>query len=568
MALLSGPAVNPPEIRTILDKLIENWENEIVEFKEANNNYKVDKIGKYFSAISNEANLKNLQYGWLVFGVRNKDKKVVGSNYRNSAGLDTLKQEISDCTTGGISFIDIYEVYIDVDGTETRVIMFQIPAAVAGIPTGWKDHYYGRNGESLGALSIEELDRIRGQEKRDWSRQIVPNATIEHLDKDAVLLARQKYKEKMNRPHIVQEVDNMSDEEFLTKTKLLIDGKITNAAMLLLGNEDYDYLFSAIPEASWRLYDSKGDVKDYEIFKIPFITLSDRIFERIRNLTYRYMPNQMTLFPTETRQYDMWLLRELMNNCIAHSDYSIGGRIYLNEFEDEIVLTNPGSFLPGSIEVALQRNYNPPFYRNQLLAESMAKFNMIDTQSMGIRRVFRIQKDKFFPLPDYDFSRNRQVSVTIFGRVINENYTRVLFDNRDIDLETVFLIDRVQKNKHISKDAAKRLKKLGFVEGKYPNLYVSAQIADSIEEKAQYVKNKAFDDDYYRKLIIEYLTNFGTATKADIRQLLFTKLPDVLSDVQKENKIRNILYSMKQKGLIEKEGTTNRNSKWRLPKQE
>ncbi len=566
MALLSGPAVNPPDIRTTLDKLIENWENEIVEFKEANNNYKVDKIGKYFSAISNEANLNNLQYGWLVFGVRNKDKMIVGSNFRNRDGLDKLKQEISDCTTGGISFIEIYEVYPDVDGEITRVVMFQIPAAVAGIPTGWKDHYYGRNGESLGALSIEELDRIRGPEKRDWSRQIVPGATIEHLDKNAISLARQKYKEKMNRPYIIQEVDNMSDEEFLTKTKLLIDGKITNAAMLLLGNEDYDYLFSAVPEASWRLYDSKDDVKDYEIFKIPFITLSDRIFEKIRNLTYRYMPNQMTLFPTETRQYDMWLLRELMNNCIAHSDYSIGGRIYLNEFEDEIVLTNPGSFLPGSIEVALQRNYNPPFYRNQLLAESMAKFNMIDTQSMGIRRVFRIQKEKFFPLPDYDFSRNQEVSVTIFGRVINENYTRVLFDNQDIDLETVFLIDCVQKNKRINKEAAKRLKKLGFVEGKYPNLYVSAQIADSIDEKAQYVKNKAFDDDYYRKLIIEFLTNFGTATKADIRQLLFTKLPDVLSDVQKENKIRNILYSMKQKGLIEKEGTTNRNSKWRLPK--
>lgn len=124
-----------------------------------------------------------------------------------------------------------------------------------------------------------------------------------------------------------------------------------------------DYLFNAPPEASWRLYDSRDDIKDYEIFKIPFITLSDRIFGKIRNLTYRYMPNQLTLFPTETKQYDMWLLRELMNNCIAHSDYTLGGRIYLNEFEDKMVITNPGTFLPGTIEAALQRNYNPPFYR-------------------------------------------------------------------------------------------------------------------------------------------------------------------------------------------------------------
>lgn len=548
----------------ILMKLIDNWENEVVEFKEANNNYKFDKIGQYFSAISNEANLKSLQFGWLVFGVRDKDKKIIGTDYRDTVGLDRLKQEISDNTTGGISFVEIYEVYLDVDDESKRVIMFQIPAAATGIPTGWKDHFYGRNGDSLSALSIEEQDRIRGQEKKDWSKQILDNATIENLDKNAILLARQKYKEKMNRPHIIEEIDNMTDEEFLTKTKLMINGKLTNAAMLLLGNEDYDYLFSSVPEASWRLYDSKGEVKDYEIFKIPYITLSDRIFEKIRNLTYRYMPNQATLFPTETKQYDMWLLRELMNNCIAHSDYTIGGRIYLNEYEDEIVLTNPGTFLPGKIEVALQKNYNPPFYRNQLLAESMVKFNMIDTQSMGIRKVFRIQQEKYFPLPDYSFETQPKVTVTIYGKIIDENYTRVLFDNPDFDLETVFLIDRVQKHKVINKDATKYLRKLGVVEGKYPNLYISAKIAESIDEKAQYVKNKAFDDKYYRNLIVEYLNNFGKATKDDIRQLLIDKLPDVLDENQKENKIRNLLYSMRVNGIIERDGNNNKTSKWQL----
>ena len=304
-----------------LANLISHWENEVVEFKEANRDYDKDKIGQYFSAISNEANLKGIQYGWLVFGVRNKDKKIIGSDYRDTKGLDTLKHEISINTTGGTSFIDIFEVYPTVNGEKHRVVMFQIPAAATAIPTGWHDHFYGRNGESLGALSVEELDRIRGQEKKDWSKQTIENATIDCLDKDAVQLARRKYKEKMNRPHITEEITKMTDEEFLTKLKLIINGKITNAAMLLLGNEDYDYLFNSPPEASWRLYDLKDSVKDYEIFKIPFISVSDRIFEKIRNLTYRYMPNQLTLFPTETRQYDMWLLRELMNNSIAHSEY-------------------------------------------------------------------------------------------------------------------------------------------------------------------------------------------------------------------------------------------------------
>ncbi len=551
---------------SLLEKLIDNWENEVVEFKEANNKFNLNDIGKYFSAISNEANLKGIQFGWLVFGVRNKDRHIIGTNYRDSKGLETLKQEISNNTTGGISFIEIYEVYPIIDGEEKRVILFQIPAAAVGIPTGWNNHYYGRNGESLSALSIAEQDQIRGQEKKDWSKQFVCGATVDHLDKNAIALAREKYKEKMKRPHIIEEVNQMSDEEFLTKIKLLIDGKVTNAAMLLLGNEDYDYMFETVPEASWRLYDSQGNIKDYEIFKIPFITLSDRIFAKIRNLTYRYMPNQMTLFPTETMQYDTWLLRELMNNCIAHSDYTIGGRIYLNEYEDELIFTNPGTFLPGSVEITLQRNYNSPFYRNQLLSETMVKFNMIDTQSMGIRRVFKIQKEKFFPLPDYDLSVSRQVGVAVYGKTIDDNYTKVLFENQDFDIETVFLIDRVQKHQAIPKEAVKHLRKLGIIEGKMPNIYVSATVAESIDKKAQYVKNRAFDYDVYEKWIISYLEKFGKGKRKDFVDLLADKLSDSLSESQKVDKIKYILEKMKKKGIITLDSKNKRTANWILKK--
>lgn len=550
-----------------LNSLITNWETEVVEFKEANKDYDKDKIGQYFSAISNEANLKGLQYGWLVFGVRNKDRKIIGSEYRNKKGLDTLKLEIAQGTTGSISFIEIFEVYPLVDGEEKRVVMFQIPAAATAIPTGWHDHFYGRNGESLGALSVEELDRIRGQEKKDWSKQLIEDATLDCLDKNAVILARQKYKEKMNRPHITEEVDKMTDEQFLTKIKLMIGGKLTNAAMVLLGIEDYDYLFSTPPEISWRLFDSKDCVKDYTIFKVPFITASERAFEKIRNLTYRYMPSQLTLFPTETRQYDVWLLRELMNNCIAHSDYTIGGRIYLNEFEDKLILTNPGTFLPGGIEPILQPSYNPPFYRNQLLAETMVKLNMIDTQAMGIRRVFRIQQEKFFPLPDYDFSVPRQISVTVYGKVLDENYSRVLFENPDFDLSTVYLIDRVQKHAPIPKEAIKELRRLGVIEGKAPNIYVSAKVAESTDTKAQYVKNKGFDDEYYKKLIISYLETYKKGKKQDFIELLADKLPDTMDDKQKNSKVRNLLGSLKNEGRITTDSDNKRLANWILQSQ-
>ena len=552
------------ELCTVLDRLIKNWETEVVEFKEAGKDYDKNKIGQYFSAISNEANLKSLQHGWLVFGVRNKDKAIVGSEYRISKGLDALKQEISIGTTGGISFIEIYEVFPIVKGEKKRVILFQIPAATTATPAGWYDHFYGRNGESLGALSVEEIDRIRGQEKKDWSKQTIPKAKLEHLNKQAILLARENYKKKMNKSYISEEVDRMTDEQFLTKLKLIINGKITNAAMLLLGNEDYDYLFKTVPEASWRVFDSRNEVSDYEIFKIPYITLSERLFGKIRNLTYRYMPNQLTLFPTETKQYDMWILRELLNNCIAHSEYTYGGRIYLNEYEDKIILTNPGSFLPGKIEPILDPAYNPPFYRNQLLAETMVKLNMIDSQSTGIRRVFRIQKERYFPLPDYDLSNKQQVRVRVYGKILDENYSQILFKNPDFDLETVFLIDCVQKGIKIDKSAVKHLRKLKVIEGKMPNIFLSATISETIGEKTQYVKNKAFDDKYYKDLVVKYLEQYGKAKKRDIRTLLWDKLPEVMEDKQKEDKIRNLLSSMRRKNIITTDSSNKQVSSWIL----
>ena len=544
--------------------LIDNWENEVIEFKEAEKDYDRDKIGRYFSALSNEANLRGLQYGWLVFGVNNKERKIVGTGYRNSKGLDTLKHEIGAGMTGGMSFIDIYEIFPVVDGVEKRVVMFQIPAAVTAIPTGWHNQEYARDGESLVPLSEEKRERIRRQVRLDWSKRFIPNATMEHLDKAAVSIAREKYKQKMDDLHISAEVDKMSDEEFLERRKLVINGRVTNAAMLLLGNSAYDYLFESVPEASWRIYDSKEMVKDYEIYKIPFITLGDRILKNIRNLTYRYMPDQMTLFPMETKQYDTWVLRELLNNCIAHSDYNLGGRIYVNEFEDKLILTNPGSFIPEGIEPILNPGYTSPFYRNQLLAEAMVMFKMIDTETTGIRRVFHIQRERFFPLSDYDITSKERVEVTIYGKEINEKFTYLLHDNDNLNLVTVYLLDQVQKGKQVSKEAAAHLRKHKLVEGRVNNLYLSAPLAKTEEDRVQYIKNKAFDDKYYQDMVVNYLRKFGKANRAAVRDLLIDKFPDTLSPKQKERKVLTLLTALKRNGIITTDSENKRIANWIL----
>lgn len=556
------------EYYEILENLMERWEYETVEFKEAKSSYDTDKIGRYFSALSNEANLKQQQYGWLVFGVSEKDKikHLVGTAYKkgDSSILEKFKYEISRDTTNGMTFYEIVEIYPTVGGKEYRVLMFKVPAAATGIPTDWRTNYYERSGESLVPLKQYKIDAIRSQERKDWSKQIVENATIEHLDKDAIALARVKYKEKMNQEHISEEVDGMTDEQFLSKVKLIHEGKVTNAGMLLLGSADYDYLLASAPSIMWRLYGADGSDKDYEIFKIPFINVVDKAFAKVRNLTYRYMPNQMTLFPMETEQYNSWLIRELLNNCIAHTNYQLGGRIYLNEFEDKIKFTNPGDFIPQKIENVLEVGYNPPFYRNQLLAESMVLFHMIDTATLGIRRAYNIQKAKYFPMPDYNISSGTQVEVTVYGKTIDDNYMHILYDHQDLDLQTVFLLDRVQKGLPLDKADVDKLRAAKLVEGRVSSLFLSASASKSIDDSASYIKNKGFDDKYYKDLVVEYLKQYKSAKKKDIRDLLWGKLPEALSDTQKENKMRNLLTSMKKAGIIDTDSDNQQKSNWIL----
>ncbi|MGN1374911.1 MAG: ATP-binding protein [Bacilli bacterium] len=399
---------NKEELINILDELLSQPENECVEFKKAENNFDIDNLGKYFSALGNEANLKNKQYSWIVFGVDDKSHKLTNTNYYSDNNFNNLKKQISDNTTDNITFIEIYEFIKD----DKRVIMFQVPAA-SGVSISWKGFPYGRNGESLGPLSANKIEQIRATANYDWSRQIIEDATINNLDANAIKFAREQFKIKFKGKEIAEEIDNLSDTDFLNKVKLTLDGKITMACMLLLGKNDDDYLMKGYtPKMTWKLFDD-FNVVDYEHFGIPFILNVEKLKSKIRNLRYRYMVNDNTLFPNEVDQYDNYILRELINNCIVHQDYKLRGNINVMEYKDKLILTNEGSFIPVTIENVLKDGFSSPYYRNQFLANAMVNLNMIDTVGSGIRRVYDIQKKKFFPMPDYDLSEEKRVKVVL-----------------------------------------------------------------------------------------------------------------------------------------------------------
>jgi len=369
-------------------------ESEWVEFKEAKYNYNFDDIGKYFSALSNEANLNNQPAGWLVFGVSDKPpRQITGSNYRSDPpGLEKLKKQIAQRTNHQMTFRNIYEIFVE----GKRVILFEIPPASRGIPTTWGGIAYGRTGDSLTPLTIDK--------------------------------------------NVIEEPDSL-------------------------------------------------------------------------------------------------------------------------------LFTNLGDFLPGSVEEVIRRDAPPELYRNRFLAEAMVNLNMIDTIGSGIKRMFTRQRERFFPMPDYDLSTPGYVKVRIIGKVIDERYTRMLIQKTDLSLEEVIALDKVQKGKPVTDEEFKMLKRKGLIEGRRPNLFVSAKIAEATDTKAEYIKKRAFDKQHYTKMVQEYLEKFSQATRKDIDRLLLDKISDALSHKQKIKFVSNLLQEMRRQGVIYTvEGKRGRGAVWKLSK--
>lgn len=535
-------------------------ETEWVEFKKAQQSFPFHELGEYFSALSNEANLKGEPFGWLVFGVQDRPRMVGGTHYRpDRPGLDSLKKEIADKTTGRLTFVEIHEVVSD----GKRVLLFQIPAALPGVPTAWEGHYYGREGESVGPLNLYEQDEIRGQANRvDWSAQIVEAATLTDLDPAAIAKAREQYGRK--HPDKVVELTEWDDTTFLNKAKILKTGRITNAALLLLGRDEAAALLEpAVAKITWVLRDEAGMDKDYQHFGTPFLLSTDEVFSKIRNRRFRYMKDQ-TLFPTEIDQYEPWVIREALHNCIAHQDYALHGKISVVEESDSLLFANVGSFLPRTVERVIEQDAPPDIYRSPFLADAMVQLNMIDTIGSGIKRMFQTQRRRFFPLPDYDLTDPGRVRVRLFGKILDENYTRALILQTDLSLYEVMALDKVQKRLPLSDVEFRHLKRKRLIEGRRPSIYVASHIAAATGKRAAYIKNRAFDKAHYKQLVLSYLAEYGSARRNDLEALLIDKLSDALTAAQKRKKIGNLLQEMARRdGSIRTQGI-KRAAKWLL----
>jgi ATP-dependent DNA helicase RecG len=528
-------------------------ENRFLEFKSNYQDY--NRLGKYISALSNGACLDHQDFGYLYFGVEDETLQVKGTTFdiskQKAEGNQSLEIYLRRMVSPKITF-KIEEFLFE---GNLRIVVFVIPAAVKE-PTCYMNKPYIRIDSHVTELTpYTDWMREIYMTDIDWSAQVIEDATFDSLDPQAIKEARRGYKQRF--PEHAEESETWSDEVFLNRAKLTLDGQITRTTLLLVGKEESAHYLNHIAQIVWKCFQDGKVFGD--IFTIPFLLSTTEILHKIRNYRFKIYPRN-SLIPNEVWKYDNETILECMHNCIAHQNYTSNARIIVTEDADKLTFENVGNFYEGSYEDYILGEKTPKHYRNPFLAQAMVNVKMIDTQGYGIHTMYEKQRERYLPMPDYDESSPEKVVLKLHGSIIDENYSQILMERKDLTLSETVLLDRVQKHKTISSEAIDLLREKNLVEGRKPNVYVSKHIAKATGKEVEYIQEKGFSDRNYREMILDALKEHKELSKEKLNALMLPVFPKSLSEEQKKRKLTNMLHYLRSKGAISYD---NRKKVWR-----
>lgn len=373
----------------------------------------------------------------------------------------------------------------------------------------------------------------------DWTGNIVNGADIRNLDLGAVKAARASFSERF--PDRASECASWDDATFLSRAGVFKRGKVTVAALILLGKAG-DRMIPPSVCIRWKLMDAEGAVQESRTFEGPAILSCTQAVSMICNWSVKTgRGDVVSAYRTST-------LLEAVRNALVHQDYSLGGTIDIVEREGEsVTVVNRGTFPDRSPASFVS---GPPASgprRNPFLFSAMAGLGLIPAASAGIRSMYLSQAFRRFPMPDFDICGDR-VAVTFSG-LRGGSYARVLDLRKDLDLPAIMDLDRIARNRRVPERRIKALARRGLVEiiGDLPCIASGA---------GQDVAS-AYTGGTDSEAVMDLIDSKGWVTRSDVAEILATRDAKELTEEQISVKATNLLQSMRRRGLIEKaDGST------------
>lgn len=519
---------------------MQDRENQYLEFKEAKQDYDFEKLVKYCAALANEGG------GHMVLGVTDKKpRRVVG----------THAFTVPERTVAGL----VERLHIRVDAHELqhpdgRVLVLAVPSRPVGVPIQYKGAYWMRGGEDLVPMTPDQLQRIFAESEPDFSATTCEGARLTDLDPEALRRFRHLRDGRASAGR------RDSDMRMLEDAELVVDGRLTYAALILLGSHKALGRYLAQAEIIFEFradetihYDARKE------WRRGFLTVDDELWQAVaaRDTTYPLMEGMVR---RDIRGLNERAFREAVLNAVCHRDYRLQGSIFVKQWPSRTTVTSPGGFPPKITPENLLFVQAP---RNRRLADAFARLGLVERSGQGADLMFEAAvREGKTPL-DYRSSDEAQVVLTFHARVEDEGFLRFIERltvevRRPLMLEELIVLESVRAQRVVPdrvRDWIAPLVQAGAVEraGK-GRLLLGRQYFALAGHPASYTRKKGLNRATQRALLLQHITEWQAngATLGELCELL----PE-LSRAQ----VQYLLSELKDEGRIRMEGRT-RSGRW------
>ena len=411
----------------------------------------------YIVALANEGG------GFIVLGMDDTlPHKVVGSDF----GLNKLG-ELEDAVYEKLGIrIRAAELF---DTENNRVVLTTIPPRPIGKIMKFEGVPLMRVGESLRNMSDEEMFAILSEQEPDFSAKICEGISIADLDEAAIKKMKESYARKQKNPGFMQ----LSTEQVLTDLKLLENGKLNYAALVLLAKKEV--IHAKLPQSKtiWEFRHSEAQIHhdSREVIDEPLFIAIDNIWKLINqpSLNKKY-PVQSGPYIFDLYDFNEEVIREAVLNAIAHRDYTITSEAVVKQYPNKITITNPGGFPKGvTIENILTVSSTP---RSRLMTEILEKTGLVERSGQGVDKIFSSTLSEGKVEPDYKNSNMFQVSLSLRTEIIDKAFHVLVsqYQNRGkehkLGVEQIITLSKIRNGifQNLKMEIVSQLEKSGLIE--------------------------------------------------------------------------------------------------------
>jgi len=503
-----------------------------VEFKEAEHNYffaggshtSQEERRKcflgYIVAFANEGG------GMLALGMADKmPHDVVGSDF-GEGKLGALEDETYARLGIRVRMEELFE-------NNKRVLVIHIPKRPVGKMLKFEGVPLMRVGESLRNMSDEEMFAILSEQEPDFSAKTCKGLTIEDIDDSAVEKLKEAYSQKQQNTQFL----SLDIHQTLSDLCLINDSGITYAALILLGKKVAikKFLPQSAVNLEYRNTLTQINFDNRLIFEEPYFLTIEKLWNLINQRNGK-VPVQQGPYIFDIPFFNKEVIREAINNAIAHRDYRITSEIVIKQFPNAMYIVNPGGFPLGvNLQNLLTVNSTP---RNRLLADVMAKTGVVERSGQGIDKIYYQTISESKPEPDYSKSDNYQVELRLSSLIVDKSFAlfiRQIQRDREIDeklsVQEVIVLNGIRQGldkKNFNTSIIKKLENDGLIEkhGKTKGTYymLSRAYYEFTGEKGKYSKVADWDDNQMFYIILQHLQKFRTAKMNDFIDLFDGRL--------------------------------------------